>query len=70
VKEIDMNAQEQWNKQTNDPLGLRELGAIEPDYDGWGEIETALKAHHAAGVPGGEPPVRWQWPPAWCWSSP
>ena len=42
-----MNAQEQWHKKTTDPLGLRELGDIEPGYDGWGEIESALTAHHA-----------------------
>ena len=42
-----MNAQDQWQRQTTDPLGLRELGCIEPDYDGWGEIESALAQHHA-----------------------
>jgi hypothetical protein len=42
-----MNAQEEWNRKTTDPLGLRELGDIEPDYDGWGEIESALTAHQA-----------------------
>jgi hypothetical protein len=47
VKESDMNAQEEWNRKTTDPLGLRELGDLEPEYDGWGEIETALNAHHA-----------------------
>ncbi|MGD9020587.1 MAG: hypothetical protein PVF46_02230 [Lysobacterales bacterium] len=42
-----MNAQDQWHKKTTDPLGLRELGDIEPDYDGWNEIESALTAHRA-----------------------
>ena len=45
MKETDMNAQEEWNRKTTDPLGLRELGNVEPDYDGWGEIESALTAH-------------------------
>jgi len=40
-----MTAHEQWTQNTSDPLGLRELEAIEPGYDGWGEIESALTAH-------------------------
>ena len=40
-----MTAHEQWTQNTSDPLGLRELEAIEPGYDGWTEIESALTAH-------------------------
>lgn len=40
-----MNANEQWQQNTSDPLGLKKLEAIEPDYDGWSEIESALTAH-------------------------
>lgn len=40
-----MNASEQWQQNTSDPLGLRKLEAIEPGYDGWSEIESALTAH-------------------------
>jgi hypothetical protein len=40
-----MTANEQWQKNTSDPLGLGELESIEPGYDGWDEIEAALKAH-------------------------
>lgn len=40
-----MTTKEQWQKNTSDPLGLGKLESIEPGYDGWGEIETALKAH-------------------------
>jgi len=37
-----MNANEQWNKTTTDPLGLSDLEAIEPGYDGWARIESSL----------------------------
>lgn len=40
-----MNAQEQWRQNTSDPLGLRGLETIDPGYDGWDEIESALTAH-------------------------
>jgi hypothetical protein len=40
-----MTANEQWQQNTTDPLGLRELESIEPDFDGWDEIEAALKTH-------------------------
>jgi len=43
--ENDMTAQDQWQQTTSDPLGLSELESIEPDYDGWNQIETALLAH-------------------------
>ena len=38
-----MTAQEQWNQNTSDPLGLSNLEAIEPAYDGWAQIESALQ---------------------------
>lgn len=40
-----MTANEQWRQNTSDPLGLRELESIEPGFDGWDEIESALKTH-------------------------
>jgi len=40
-----MNAQDQWKQNTSDPLGLRNLEAVEPGYDGWAQIESALQAH-------------------------
>jgi hypothetical protein len=40
-----MNTPEQWKQSTSDPLGLRELEAIDPGYDGWDQIESALQAH-------------------------
>ena len=41
-----MTAQDQWKQNTSDPLGLAELEAIEPAYDGWAQIESALQEHH------------------------
>ncbi len=40
-----MSAHEQWEQNTSDPLGLRDLEAIEPGYDGWAQIESALQTH-------------------------
>ena len=40
-----MTAQDHWEQTTSDPLGLSELESIEPGYDGWEAIETALLAH-------------------------
>jgi hypothetical protein len=40
-----MSAQDQWQQTTSDPLGLSELESIEPEYDGWDAIETALLSH-------------------------
>jgi len=40
-----MKANEQWKKTTTDPLGLSKLEAIEPNYDGWARIESALQTH-------------------------
>jgi len=41
-----MTAPEQWQKTTSDPLGLGDLENVEPGYDGWAGIESALTAHH------------------------
>ncbi len=40
-----MSAHEQWEQNTSDPLGLRDLEAIEPGYDGWAQIESAVQTH-------------------------
>lgn len=40
-----MNAHEQWKQNTSDPLGLGKLDIIEPEYDGWQQIESALVTH-------------------------
>jgi hypothetical protein len=40
-----MNAHDQWKQKTSDPLGLSNLEAVEPGYDGWASIESALKVH-------------------------
>lgn len=40
-----MSAHDQWQQNTSDPLGLRDLEAIEPGYDGWAQIESALQTH-------------------------
>ena len=42
-----MNAHDQWKQNTSDPLGLSDLEAIEPGYDGWAQIESALQTHQA-----------------------
>lgn len=43
-----MTSHDHWKQPETDPLGLGELDAIEPGYDGWAEIESALKAHKAS----------------------
>jgi hypothetical protein len=40
-----MTAHDQWKQSTSDPLGLSDLEAIEPGYDGWNQIESAIKTH-------------------------
>ena len=40
-----MTAHDQWKQQTSDPLGLSRLETIEPGYDGWAQIESALQTH-------------------------
>lgn len=37
-----MNMPEQWNQTADDPLGLGQLEPVEPGYDGWSQIESAL----------------------------
>jgi len=41
-----MTAHDQWKQNTSDPLGLSDLEPIEPGYDGWAQIESALQTHH------------------------
>lgn len=43
-----MTAHDQWKQKSSDPLGLGDLDAIEPGYDGWDQIESALKTHRAS----------------------
>jgi len=40
-----MTTHDQWKQSESDPLGLSDLDAIEPGYDGWAQIESALQAH-------------------------
>jgi hypothetical protein len=40
-----MTAHDQWKNNTPDPLDLAELETIEPGYDGWAQIESALQDH-------------------------
>ena len=40
-----MTAHEQWKQNTSDPLGLSNLEAVEPGYDGWAQIESELQTH-------------------------
>jgi len=44
-KENDMTAHDQWKQNTDDPLGLSNLETIDPGYDGWADIESALLTH-------------------------
>ena len=43
-----MTATDQWKQNTSDPLGLGDLEAIEPGYDGWAQIESALQKHQTS----------------------
>ena len=43
-----MTAQDQLKQSVSDPLGLSHLGDIEPGYDGWDQIESALQTHQAS----------------------
>lgn len=40
-----MNTHDQWKNNDADPLGLSDLKDIEPGYDGWAQIESALQNH-------------------------
>jgi len=35
------------DQKPSDPLGLRNLDTIEPGYDGWSQIESALRDHQS-----------------------
>ena len=39
----DMNTHDQLKQTSTDPLGLSDLELIEPGYDGWSNIESALQ---------------------------
>jgi len=41
-----MTTHDQWKHGESDPLGLGDLDEIKPGYDGWAEIESALKGQH------------------------
>ncbi len=43
-----MTANDQWKQNTSDPLGLSDLEAVEPGYDGWAQIESALQSHQTS----------------------
>jgi len=43
-----MTEHDHWKKTTSDPLGLSDLEAIEPGYDGWAQIESALRVHQTS----------------------
>ena len=43
-----MSKHEQLKQSVSDPLGLSDLGDIEPGYDGWDQIESALQSHQAS----------------------
>ena len=38
-----MNSKDQLNQNSKDPLGLRTLAPVEPGYDGWSQIASALQ---------------------------
>jgi len=42
-----MTTDTQRKQDLTDPLGLRQLAAIEPGYDGWDQIESALRDQQA-----------------------
>lgn len=42
-----MTTEKHGKQEMTDPLGLRNLDAIEPGYDGWAQIETALREQQA-----------------------
>ncbi len=43
-----MTARKQWKQTVSDPLGLSDLGEIDPGYDGWDQIKSELEAHQAS----------------------
>jgi hypothetical protein len=40
-----MTEQDKQNQTSSDPLGLSKLASVEPGYDGWSQIESALNTH-------------------------
>jgi len=40
-----MTEQDKQNQTSPDPLGLSKLASVEPGYDGWSQIESALNRH-------------------------
>ena len=42
-----MTAHDQWKQTVSDPLGLSDLGEIDPGYDGWDQIKSELQLHQA-----------------------
>jgi hypothetical protein len=40
-----MTEHDKQNQTSSDPLGLSTLASVEPGYDGWRQIESALSAH-------------------------
>ena len=40
-----MTEHDKQNQSSPDPLGLSELASIDPGYDGWHQIESALSTH-------------------------
>ena len=43
-----MTAHDQWKQTVSDPLGLSDLGELNPEYDGWDQIKSELEAHQAS----------------------
>ena len=43
-----MTTNDQYNQSLSDPLGLSELGDIDPGYDGWDQIASALASDQAS----------------------
>ena len=44
----DMTTHDQWKQNTTDPLGLGNLEALDPGYDGWAGVESALLSYNHA----------------------
>jgi len=42
-----MNTEKHLQQEMNDPLGLRRLPAMEPGYDGWDQVQAALRGQQA-----------------------
>ena len=43
-----MTEHDKQNQSSPDPLGLSELASIDPGYDGWHKIESALNTHKSS----------------------